>query len=229
MRRMIASSARRLFRACLTIASLAILAPGAAHSQPPHVPGARTPDLVELVRLDSTFHLDIRYAGTNNFLHRAVYAQARAFLQRPAAEALAHAAKELRTRGYGIVVFDGYRPWSVTKEFWDATPASQHTFVADPQKGSKHNRGCAIDCSLYALRSGAPVPMPSTYDEFSEKASPRYRGGSRTTRRMRDLLRGVMERNGFTVDRGEWWHFDYKDWAHYDVLDVPFDRIGQGR
>lgn len=222
---MTASLAGGFFRPLLFL--LAILAPDPALSQPPRVPGARTPELVELVRLDTTFHLDIRYAGTNNFLHRAVYAQARAFLQRPAAEALVRAARDLRAHGYGIVVFDGYRPWSVTKEFWDATPASLHRFVADPQKGSKHNRGCAVDCSLYSLRTGAPVAMPSSYDEFSKKASPRYRGGSRTARRLRDLLRSVMERNSFTVDRGEWWHFDHKEWPHYDVLDVPFERIGR--
>lgn len=214
----------RLRRAWLLAAlSLgAVLAP----TQLPHAaPGKRPADLVELTRLDSTIRLDIRYATSNNFMKRPMYAQARAFLQRPAAEALARAGRALRARGYGLLVFDGYRPWSVTKKFWDETPPSQHAFVADPKQGSKHNRGCAVDCSLYSLRTGREIAMPSRYDDFTPKASPRYRGGSRLERRMRDLLRSAMEREGFTVDAGEWWHFDYGEWRSYGILDIPFEQL----
>ncbi len=98
-------------------------------------------ELVELVTLDSTFRLDIRYATPDNFMGRTMYSQARAFLQRPAAEALVRVLRALRTQGYGLMIFDGYRPWSVTKEFWDATEPAKRKFVADPAKGSKHNRG----------------------------------------------------------------------------------------
>src|SRR5262249_37758605 len=119
-------------------------------AQPPAEPGKsfRPDDLVEIVNLDTTIRLDIRYATTNNFMHRPMYAEARAFLQRPAAKALVSAGRALRKKGYGLLVFDGYRPWAVTKKFWDETPPEKHNFVADPQKGSKHNRGCAVDLSL---------------------------------------------------------------------------------
>jgi D-alanyl-D-alanine dipeptidase len=216
---------RRVLLAAAALCGIALGAGLPAFAQPPPVPGARRPDLVELVRIDTSFHLDIRYATANNFMKRPMYAQARAFLQRPAAEALRRAAKELRAKGYGILVFDGYRPWSVTKKFWDETPPEKHSFVADPKTGSKHNRGAAIDCSLYSLRTGREVTMPSPYDDFTPKASPQYQGGSKAARRARGVLRSAMERQGFTVDGGEWWHFDYKDWRAYDVLDIPFEQL----
>ncbi len=185
----------------------------------------RSDDLVELTRLDTTFRLDIRYATSNNFMHRPMYAQARAFLQRPAAAALMRANANLRRRGYGLLIFDGYRPWSVTKKFWEETPPEKRNFVADPKLGSKHNRGCAVDLSLYELRTGKEVRMPSPYDDFTEKASPRYAGGTAGERGMRDRLRRAMEKEGFTVDPGEWWHYDYKDWKKYRILDVPFEKF----
>lgn len=196
--------------------------------QPPADPTATAaPDLVELAALDPSIRLDIRYATADNFLGRPVYGEPRAFLQRPAAEALLRAHRWLKTKGYGIVVFDGYRPWSVTKIFWEATPEDKKQFVADPAKGSRHNRGCAVDVSLYELRSGRLVDMPSGYDEMTERAHPGYRGGSRHARRLRDLLRRAMEREGFAVYEHEWWHFDYKDWPRYPVLDIPFSAIPQ--
>ncbi len=107
----------------------------------------------------------------------------------------------------------------------DETPPEKRSFVADPSKGSKHNRGCAVDLSLYDLRTGREIVMPSPYDDFTDKASPAYPGGSGRQRRMRDTLRKAMEREGFSVDPGEWWHFDYKDWKEYRVLNVPFDEL----
>ena len=199
---------------------------GCATSRPPVEHGPfRSTDLVELTSLDSTIHLDIRYATPDNIVHRAVYRQARAFLQRPAAEALERAHRALREKGYGLLVFDGYRPWRVTKLFWDQVRPDQRAFVADPRKGSKHNRGCAVDLSLYDLSTGAEVPMPSAYDETSERASPDYAGGTPDQRAHRDLLRSAMEKEGFTVESNEWWHFNYKDWREYPILDVPFEAI----
>ncbi|HET8608580.1 MAG TPA: M15 family metallopeptidase [Burkholderiales bacterium] len=193
---------------------------------PPHESGSfREPDLVELDQFDAAIKLDIRYATSDNFVGRPVYPEARAFLQRPAAEALRRANAGLRRHGYGIVVFDGYRPWSVTKLFWDVTPPDKHQFVADPREGSRHNRGCAADVSLYQLATGRNVPMPSEYDEMTERAYPDYRGGTDGERRTRDLLRQVMEAEGFSVYRTEWWHFDYRDWKQYAILDVPFYTI----
>jgi zinc D-Ala-D-Ala dipeptidase len=187
----------------------------------------RKPDLVELVKLDSTIKLDIRYATSNNFLGRQVYKEARAFLQRPAAEALMRASHKLREKGYGLLVFDGYRPWSVTKLFWDSTPQDKKRFVADPSQGSRHNRGCAVDLTLYNLRSGREVGMPSSYDEMTERAYPNYSGGTEEQRRMREMLREALESEGFTVYEFEWWHFDYKDWKQYPLLDISFNQIAQ--
>jgi len=185
----------------------------------------RSPDLVEIIKVDSTIRLDIRYATENNFMKRRMYSHGLAFLQRPAAEALARVQRKLRTSGFGLLIFDGYRPWSVTKQFWDGTPPEKRMFVADPEKGSKHNRGCAVDLSLYDLRTGKEVEMPSRYDDFSEKASPTYKGGTEAQRESRSLLRDVMESEGFTVNPGEWWHFDFDGWEQYDVLDLSFEEI----
>jgi len=183
------------------------------------------PDLLELATLDSTIHLDIHYARSDNFMGRPMYSEARAFLERPAAMALLRVNKALRRRGYGLEVFDAYRPWSVTKKFWDETPAAKRKFVANPRTGSVHNRGCAVDLTLYDLRTGQEVAMPSSYDEFSERASPRYRGGTAKERAHREILRHAMVAEGFTVNSGEWWHFDYKAWRSYRVLDIPFEKL----
>lgn len=193
---------------------------------PPAESGAfLAPDLVEPAGLDSTIRLDIRYASTNNFLGSVFYAAPRAFLQRPAALALVRAARVLRPLGYGILIHDAYRPWYVTKVFWDATPPEKHDFVADPSKGSKHNRGCAVDLTLGDAATGKPAEMPSEYDEFSERAHPDYAGGPEEPRRRRDYLRAAMEREGFQVYEHEWWHFDHRDWKSYRVLDVDFSDI----
>ncbi|CAG1772440.1 zinc D-Ala-D-Ala dipeptidase [uncultured bacterium] len=186
---------------------------------------AAAKDLVELVQLDSTIRLDIRYATPHNFMGRPMYAQARAFLQRPAAEAVVRVHRALHAKGYGLLVFDGYRPWAVTKKFWDETPPAKRSFVANPKKGSKHNRGSAVDLSLYDLRTGKEVVMPSPYDDFTPKASSSYAGGTDEQRKMRALLRSAMEAEGFRVEPGEWWHFDHRTWREYPILDIPFEKL----
>jgi D-alanyl-D-alanine dipeptidase len=200
----------------------------ALHVAPPKEAGPfRKPDLVELTSLDPEFHLDIRYAQSNNFLSTPVYTQARAFMQRPAAEALQRALKKLQALGYGLLIHDSYRPWYVTRIFWDATPPADHTFVADPQKGSKHNRGCAVDLTLYDLATGQAIEMPGLYDEMSPRSFPTFPGGTSLQRWHRDLLRNAIESEGFTVDGNEWWHFDYQDWKQYPILNVPFEDLGK--
>ena len=188
----------------------------------------REPALVEPTALDPTIQLDIRYATTNNFMGSVFYSAPRAYLQRPAAEALVRAHDELRQFGYGIVIHDAYRPWYVTKMFWDATPDSLREFVADPARGSLHNRGAAVDLSLYDLYTGLPVEMVSGYDEFSRRSAPDYPGGTSLQRWHRELLRGVMEAEGFTVNPNEWWHFDHRDWMHYRIGTLTFEQIEQG-
>jgi len=182
--------------------------------------------LVELAGLDPLIHLDIRYASPNNFLSTPVYTQARAFMQRPAAEALVHVLHKLQPLGYGLLIHDAYRPWYVTKIFWDATPPEGKIFVANPKEGSKHNRGCAVDLTLYDLASGNAIEMPGLYDEMSPRSFPNFSGGTSLQRWHRDLLRRAMESEGFTVNEDEWWHFDYKDWKQYGILNVPFEKLG---
>ena len=200
----------------------------AATQHPPAEAGTFRPaDLVELVKRDPSIKLDIRYATTNNFLGAAFYSQARAFLQRPAAEAVARASTALHKRGYGLLVHDGYRPWYVTKAFWDATPDDKKWLVANPASGSKHNRGCAVDLTLYDLATGKVIEMPSTYDESTERAYAFYPGGTGLQRWHRALLRQAMEAEGFTVNPTEWWHFDYKDWKDYAIGNVRFEQIAR--
>jgi D-alanyl-D-alanine dipeptidase len=202
-------------------------APAAAPSPGPPVEKGpfRAADLVEVAALDPGIRLDVRYATPNNFMHRVLYSQARVFLQRPAAKALVRAHRALRAHGYGLLLFDGYRPWRVTRMMWDGTPPAQRDFVANPAKGSKHNRGCAIDLSLYHLDSGSEAEMPSAYDEFSPRADPGFTGGTAEQRARRDLLRRTMEKEGFFVEPNEWWHFNCRDWRSYPILDVPFDAL----
>ncbi len=193
---------------------------------PPAESGAfLAPDLVEPARLDSTIHLDVRYATTNNFLGSVFYSSVRAFLQRPAAEALVRAARALKPLGYGLLIHDAYRPWYVTKVFWDVTPPASRWLVADPAQGSKHNRGAAVDITLYDLATGRPVEMPSTYDEATPRALADFPGGTSRQRWHRALLRRALEAEGFTVNPSEWWHFDYRDWQRYPILNKTFEDL----
>ncbi len=178
--------------------------------------------MIELIKLDPTIKLDIRYATDNNFVGRKVYGEARAFLQKSAAAALVNVHQKLKKQGLGLVIFDAYRPWAVTKLFWEVTPDDKRKFVADPAKGSKHNRGCAVDLSIFDLKTGELLPMPSGYDEFTERASPNYAGGTEEEARNRELLRKLMEAEGFTINPNEWWHFDFKNWEDHAIYDVTF-------
>jgi D-alanyl-D-alanine dipeptidase len=200
----------------------------AAHkAKPPAESGVlfREPELVDLTRLEPTLKLDVRYASTNNFLSTPFYRSAKAFLQKPAAEALVRAHKRLEKDGYGLLIHDGYRPWAVTKMFWDATPPNLRIFVADPEKGSRHNRGCAVDLTLFDRKTGKAVEMVGGYDEMSDRSYPDYVGGTSLQRWHRDLLRRAMEEQGFTVYEAEWWHFDYKDWRKYPIGNKTFEEI----
>jgi D-alanyl-D-alanine dipeptidase len=200
----------------------------ALKATPPAEPPPKRPmDLVPLASIDPTIKLDIRYATSNNFMGFPLYERPGAYLQRPAAEALGRAAKALKAQGYGLLIHDGYRPWFVTKMFWDATPVADHMFVGDPAHGSRHNRGEAIDLTLYDLKTGKPVPMTGRYDEMSKRSYSDYIGGTSRQRYDRDILRAAMEKEGFQVLNEEWWHFDYKDWADYGIGNVPFSQLGR--
>jgi len=198
----------------------------AGKAKPPQEKGIfKKPNLVEVIDLDKTIKLDIRYATANNFMGIPLYDQPRAFLQKSAAEALVRVHHALANYGYGLVIHDAYRPWYVTKMFWDATPDSQKMFVANPAKGSRHNRGGAVDVSLYDRKTGKIIEMISGYDEFSVRANPIFPGGTTLQRWQRELLRTIMAGEGFTVHPEEWWHFDYRGWQQYPILNLPFNKL----
>lgn len=187
----------------------------------------KKPDLVELSILDDTIQFDIRYASDRNFMGTPFYESQRAYLQMPVAASLLAAHRELSAKGLGLLVYDAYRPWFVTKMFWEATPANLRDFVADPDKGSRHNRGAAVDLTLYDLSSGRPLEMPSGYDEFSERAHPEFLGGTAKERENRDLLIATMRRHGFEVYQSEWWHFDFRGWEQFPILNLTFEELDQ--
>lgn len=187
----------------------------------------KRPDLVELSALDDTIQFDIRYASDRNFMGTPFYDRQRAYLQMPVAASLLAAHRELSPKGLGLLVYDAYRPWFVTKMFWEATPANLREFVADPDKGSRHNRGAAVDLTLYDLSSGRPLEMPSGYDEFSERAHPEFDGGSSEARENRALLIATMRRHGFEVYQSEWWHFDFHGWEEYPILNLTFEELDE--
>ena len=194
-----------------------------AQLAPPKEENRREAHLIELITLDDTIKLDIRYATENNFMGTKVYPEARVFMQKPAAEAIVRVHNKLKKQGLGLVIYDGYRPWTITKLFWDTVQPEHRKFVANPTKGSKHNRGCAVDLGIFDLTTGLAIPMPSAFDEFTERASPNYAGGTDEERHNRDLLRSLMEAEGYAVNPDEWWHFDYRDWEMYAICDVSFE------
>ncbi len=184
-----------------------------------------TPDsrLVEIKHYIPTISIDIRYATTNNFMHRQMYAQARAFARLPVVFALKQVEADLRSRGLGLKIFDAYRPYSVTVKFYEM--ARDTNFVADPRKGSKHNRGCAIDLTLIDLKTGRELDMPTGFDSFSKQAAADYPDLPRQQLANRQLLKNVMQAHGFTVVPTEWWHYDFNDWMSFPLLDIPFTEI----
>jgi zinc D-Ala-D-Ala dipeptidase len=181
--------------------------------------------LIEIKADTAGIRLDLRYATANNFTGRTLYTQARAFLQEVAAQALMRARDSAMKDGFGLTLFDAYRPWRVTKQLWDATPQSQRNYVANPKRGSRHNRGCAVDLSLHTLETGKLVEMPSAFDDFSKRAHRDFMAASKTAIANRARLERYMEAEGFIGMSNEWWHFDYRDWQNFPVLDLPFEDL----
>lgn len=218
----------------LAIVPLATCVPIRPDEDVPFVPARKTAaqspgdphKLVELVKLDPTIRLDMRYATSNNFTGRVLYDEARAFMVGAAAEAVVRASAAAKLDGLGITIFDAYRPWRVTRKLWDATPnGPKKNYVANPKRGSKHNRGCAVDLSLHDLKTGRLVEMPTEFDDFSQKAHRDYALASPLATDNRARLQHYLEAEGFVGLSNEWWHFDFSGWQNYPVLDVPFDQI----
>jgi len=179
-------------------------------------------DLVNVWKSDTTIILDIRYATTNNFTGKQVYDEAKFFLRTEPAQKILEVQKELKTLGLGLKIFDGYRPLSVQKKFWELVPDER--YVADPKKGSRHNRGAAVDLTLID-KNGNEISMPTQYDDFTDKASRSYMDFPAQIIINRKFLEDIMAKHGFTGMPSEWWHFDYQGWEKYDVLDVDFKEL----
>lgn len=179
-------------------------------------------DFVDAQRYDYSLRLDIRYATPFNFTKHAVYPEAKCYLREPVVKALARVQAALKLREMGLKLYDCYRPLSVQKRFWSLVPDER--YVADPAKGSRHNRGAAVDLTLVDKR-GDELPMPSEFDDFTEKAHRDYKKGSKAARRNRDLLEKVMVAEGFQPFPTEWWHFDYPGWEKFPIDDVSFQEL----
>lgn len=167
--------------------------------------------------------LDIRYATENNFMKKTLYPVAKAWLRAPAARALAEVQRELAPRGIGIKVFDAYRPYRVTEAMWE--PIRDPDYVADPAKGSRHNRGAAVDLTLIDLDTGAELPMPTPYDDFTPRAAHAFTDLPADVLANRALLREVMKRHGFDPLPSEWWHYDFRGWERFELMDVGLEEL----
>jgi D-alanyl-D-alanine dipeptidase len=178
--------------------------------------------LVDLSKFIPHLKLDIRYATPNNFTHQVLYPRAVAYLKLPAAKALKEVQSDLEKQGVGLMIYDGYRPFSVTEKMWAIVPDER--YAANPAKGSGHNRGIAVDLTLYDLKTGKPLKMPTDFDDFTEKAHQDYKTDSIAARH-RKLLRDTMERHGFTNLTTEWWHFYLKDGNQYPLLNIPIEKL----
>jgi CubicO group peptidase (beta-lactamase class C family)/D-alanyl-D-alanine dipeptidase len=207
----------------------ALRAKALAAKPPVEAPKPPAPPLVALTSIDPSIKLEIRYADHSNFMGLPVYSSVGAFMRRPAAEAVGRVSQQLHARGYGLLIHDAYRPWYVTKMFWDATPPEHHMFVADPSQGSRHNRGAAVDLTMYYLASGKPIVAAGRYDEMSARSYSNYVGGTDHQRWLREVLRAAMESNGFAVYSEEWWHFDYGAWADYPIGNATFEDLRAGK
>lgn len=179
--------------------------------------------LVDLASLG--IPLDIRYATESNFMKRTLYPVANAYLRAPAARALAAAQRELAPRGIGIKVFDAYRPYRVTEAMWE--PIKNPDYVADPAKGSRHNRGAAVDLTLIDLRTGAELAMPTPYDDFTPRAAHAFADLPPDVLANRALLREVMTKHGFEPLPSEWWHYDFKGWERFELMDVGLEELSR--
>lgn len=180
-------------------------------------------ELIDLEKFIPKVVLDIRYATINNFTGEKIYDQPKAYAIRPVAHALRKAQEEFNKRGYGIKIFDAYRPYGATVKFYEVYRDTN--FVASPYRGSRHNRGCAIDMTLIDLKTGKELKMPTGYDAFVREARPDFPLKDEEVKRNRALLIEVMDKQGFRVNSAEWWHFDFRGYQKYPVLDIAFEEL----
>lgn len=194
-------------------------------AMPPQGGGMQEAELIDVGKTYPDIKISMIYATENNFLSRPLYPLDRAFLHRAAADALQRVNRKLAAYGYGIVVWDAYRPWYLTKTVYDTLPENQKTLLESPDGGSPHNRGLSVDVTLYDVQTGKEVVMISRFDEASLRSNSLFQGGSELDRWRRDLLRLLMEGEGFSSVAHEWWHFDYKGFKDYKLLNTTFDSL----
>jgi D-alanyl-D-alanine dipeptidase len=180
-------------------------------------------ELIDLEKFVSGIVLDIRYATTNNFTKERIYTLAKAYARKPVAEALKKVQTDLKPQGLGIKIFDAYRPYKATVKFYEIYRDT--TYVASPYRGSRHNRGCALDLTIINLKTGEELKMPTGYDSFSKDAWPSTPVKDPLIRKNRTLLINAMEKHGFKVNSSEWWHFDFIGWKKFEVLDIDFEEL----
>lgn len=180
--------------------------------------------LVELIKLDDSFVIDIKYATEDNFIGKKIYTMPVCLIHKDVAKKLINANNEFKALGYRIKIFDAYRPYSAQQVLWDA--ADDKSYVANPKKGSIHNRGAAVDITLVDM-DGNELPMPSGYDEFSERAHLKYDKCEQELIDNRELLGKIMVKNGFRRISTEWWHFDDVSYEKYPILDLSFEEYLQ--
>jgi D-alanyl-D-alanine dipeptidase len=181
--------------------------------------------MVSLQKMIPNILLDLRYGSTNNFMQRLMYEDKPdyTFMRMPAAKALAQVQKELNKMGYGLKIFDAYRPYDVTKKFWDLV--HDERYVANPAKGSGHNRGIAADLTIIDLKTKQELKMPTGFDNFTDSAHHDFMNLSDEVLKNRKLLKETMEKYGFTAFATEWWHYSLPDPEKYDVMDLSFEEL----
>jgi len=180
-------------------------------------------ELIDLEKFIPSLMLDIRYATSNNFTGERIYTLAKAYARKPVAESLKKIQADLNLQGLGIKIFDAYRPYKATVRFYEVY--GDTTYVASPYKGSRHNRGCALDLTLINLKTGKELKMPTGYDSFSKDAWPTTPVKDPEARKNRTLLINTMEKHGFRVNSSEWWHFDFIGWKKFEVMDIDFEEL----
>lgn len=186
-----------------------------------------TKKMVELKSLMPNIVYDLRYATTNNFMHRLMYPENtnQTFLRSPAAYALEKVQKELNEKGLGLKIFDAYRPYSVTVKFWELV--HDERYVANPARGSGHNRGIAVDLTIIDLKSGKELNMGTGFDNFTDSAHHDFKTLPEEILRNRNMLLTIMEKHGFKKFETEWWHYSLPDPEKYEVLDIDFKKLNK--
>ena len=206
---------RHSFRFWFIIIVFLIFSPGFLLSQQPG-------DLVDIMKLDSTIVVELKYATADNFLQDTLYSANICLLRRAVAERLVKVHHSLRPMGLGLKIWDGYRPLSAQKKMWEKLPDPR--YVADPKRGSNHNRGAAVDVTLVDLEENE-LEMPTDFDDFSRRAGSNYPYVSESAKRNRTILQDAMRAQGFLTISSEWWHFNDKDCKKYSILDVPLEKF----